>query len=101
MQSIFNKIKQTDASGNSYWMSRDLCVSLGYSDYSKFKKVIDKAEDLCQTNNKNKDDHFAHVSDMIQIIKSTFKKKAFECISLLRIIQTGKKEEPSSFEYLL
>jgi len=98
MQSIFNKIKQTDTSGNSYWMSRDLYVSLGYSDYSKFKKVIDKAEDLCQTNNKNKDDHFAHVSDMIQVGKGASRKveniklSQYACL-LIAMQADGKKDE--------
>ncbi len=98
MQSIFNKIKQTNASGKSYWMSRDLCVTLGYSDYSKFKKVIDKAEDLCQTNNQNKDDHFAHVSNMIQVGKGASRKveniklSQYACL-LIAMQADGKKDE--------
>lgn len=50
MKSIFSKIEQPDSSGNIFWKSRELSSSMGYSEYSKFKQIIDLAKQICKMN---------------------------------------------------
>lgn len=55
----FNSIKQTDANGKSFWNSCNLSKAMDYSEYGKFKRVINKAMNVCRENNQAIDDHFA------------------------------------------
>lgn len=64
---IFKKIKETDATGKSFWNSRHLSKVLNYSEYNKFKRVIDKAINVCQENGQKVEDHFARMSDMVEV----------------------------------
>ncbi|MFH6968891.1 DNA damage-inducible protein D [Flavobacterium sp. FlaQc-28] len=45
--SIFEKLKKTDKAGNEYWSAKDLAKLLGYSRYSSFIEVLDKAKASC------------------------------------------------------
>ena len=45
--SIFEKLKKTDKAGYEYWSARDLAKLLGYSRYSSFIEVLDKAKASC------------------------------------------------------
>ena len=47
-EKIFEEIKHTDENGFEYWYARELMVTLGYKDWSKFKKVIQKAITACE-----------------------------------------------------
>jgi len=67
MQSIFSKIEQTDSSGNVFWKSRELSSSLGYSEYSKFKRIIDLAKQICKENGHEIADNFTPVGEMVKL----------------------------------
>jgi DNA-damage-inducible protein D len=41
--SLFEQIRQTDESGNEYWMALQLSKVLDYADFRNFTGVIEKA----------------------------------------------------------
>lgn len=94
---IFNNIKQIDSNGQPYWKSRDLSEAMNYSEYGKFKKVIDKAIIICQGNHQKIDNHFIRTSDMVQVGSGAFRKvdgfhlSQYAC--LLVAMQADKKKE--------
>lgn len=45
--SIFEKLRKTDKTGNEYWSAKQLAKSLGYTKYSLFLRVLDKAKAVC------------------------------------------------------
>ena len=61
----FESIKHIDEYGNEYWMSRDLALALGYSDYRNFRNVGRKAFEACKNSGINPLDHFVETTDMI------------------------------------
>jgi len=65
--SVFEKIKKINQYGQEYWSARELSNLLEYSEFSKFKKVLDKAIESCKNSEYNDLDHFAQVSDMVSI----------------------------------
>lgn len=72
----FEAIRQTDDTGNEYWSARDLAKVLGYTEYDKFRNTLQKAEIACENSGQVVADHFAHVSDMIQVGKGARRKVA-------------------------
>lgn len=54
-----------------YWFARDLQKLLGYTKWSNFVSVIEKAKDSCKTSNHNVSDHFANVGKMVDIGSDT------------------------------
>jgi len=72
--SPFENIRKTTADGGEYWSARDLAKILGYTEYGKFKNAIQKAEMACDNSGQLASDHFAHVSDMIQVGKGAKRK---------------------------
>ena len=64
---IFEKIKKINQYEQEYWSARELSDLLEYSEFSKFKKVLDKAIESCKNSNYNDLDHFAQVSEMVDI----------------------------------
>ncbi len=70
---IFEDIKRVNEYGQEYWTARDLFLPLGYTEYSKFTPVIDRAMISCKNSGQNVSDHFAHVSEMIKIAIGTEK----------------------------
>lgn len=64
---IFEQIRRTDEQGNEYWSSRELAKAFGYRDYQVFPNVITKAETACRESGQVVDDHFRHLSEMVQI----------------------------------
>lgn len=67
MQSIFSKIEQSDSSGNVFWKSRELSPAMGYSEYSKFKRIIDLAKQICKENGHEIADNFTPVGEMVKL----------------------------------
>jgi len=67
MQSIFSKIEQTDSSGNVFWKSREFSSTMGYSEYSKFKRIIDIAKQICKENGHEIADNFIPVGEMVKL----------------------------------
>lgn len=94
----FNNIKEMDADGKSFWNSRSLSKTMGYSEYSKFKRVIDKAISVCQENNQRVEDHFAHASDMVEVGSGAFRQvdcyrlSQYACL-LIAMQADGRKEQ--------
>ncbi len=72
--SIFENIKHIDFDGNEYWSARELMVALNYTEYNKFIPVIKKAINACKISNQNESDHFAHISEMVEIGSKTKRK---------------------------
>ncbi len=66
-ENIFENIKYTNEYGQEYWKARELQKVLGYTEFNKFKPVIEKAKQSCKTSNNNVLDHFAEVSEMVKI----------------------------------
>lgn len=74
MESTFEQIKQTDADGKPFWKARELSSLMGYSEYSKFRKVVEKAEQVCRENGKDETEHFVRVSDMVGVGSGAFRR---------------------------
>lgn len=70
---IFEQIKKINEFGSEYWNARELYKILGYSEYSKFVPVIERAQESCKNSQQAVSDHFAHVSEMIKIATGTEK----------------------------
>ena len=64
--SVFEKLRKTDKAGNEYWNAKDLAKLLGYSRYSSFIWVLDKAKAACINTGQ---DTFLHFKDF-SVIKS-------------------------------
>ncbi len=67
LKSPFEKIKRLSEDGYEFWSARDLSALLEYSEYRKFKNVIEKAEESCKNITEDVLDHFAHMGDMVEI----------------------------------
>ncbi len=65
--SIFDKIKKINESGIEYWSARGFSELLEYSEFSKFKKVLENAIVSCNNSGYKSLDHFAQVSEMVDI----------------------------------
>lgn len=50
-----------------FWLARDLQSLLGYSKWSNFQNVIEKAQTSCETAGHNVSDHFADVGKMVDL----------------------------------
>lgn len=54
-----------EASGSEYWSARELARVLGYTEYGKFRRAIERAIEACENSDQDVADHFARASDMI------------------------------------
>lgn len=63
----FESIRQTDADGNEYWLSRPLGRVLEYSEYRHFQPVIERAKEACQNSGHAVADHFEEFLEMVEI----------------------------------
>lgn len=61
MEKDFESIKHTDENGIEFWYARELMITLEYSKWGNFIKVIDKAKQSCQNSNISALEHFADV----------------------------------------
>lgn len=64
---VFEEIKHINEFGNEYWSAREFFKVLDYSEYSKFLPVIEKAKIACEMSKQSVEDHFAGVSEMVEI----------------------------------
>ena len=62
---MFEDIKHIDDAGNEYWYARELQVVLGYTEWRKFKGVIEKAISSCKTSKICPSDHFVGADKMV------------------------------------
>lgn len=94
----FEAIRHTDeATGGEYWSARELAKVLGYTEYGKFRRAIERAIEACANSSQDPADHFAHVSDMIATGKGARRK--VEDVHLSRyacylIVQNADPEKP-------
>lgn len=63
----FESIRQTDADGNEYWLSRQLGRVLEYSEYRHFQPVLERAKEACQNSGHPIADHFEEYLEMVEI----------------------------------
>lgn len=82
-EKTFDDIRHIDELGNEYWEARELMISLGYSKWGNFKKVVDKSKIACNISNNNIDDHFADVGKTVPM-PSGAKPKIIEDYQLSR-----------------
>lgn len=66
-QQTFENIKHTDENGAEFWYARELQKVLEYTEYGKFLPVIRKAIEACRKTGFDEGNHFAHVSEMVNI----------------------------------
>ena len=66
---IFESIKHIDEEGREYQLACELQKVLEYTEYRKLIPVINKAKIACENSRLKVDDHFAHMSGMIEIAK--------------------------------
>ena len=66
---IFNQIKHTDEEGKEYWSARELQRVLEYTEWRKFKGVIERAKVACFNSKNNISDHFVGADKMIKLAK--------------------------------
>lgn len=63
----FEQIKKINEHNQEFWSARDLFKLLGYTEYSKFLPVIDRAKQACEHSKQAVPLHFAHVSEMVPV----------------------------------
>ncbi len=95
--SPFETIRRESEEGIEYWSARDLAKILGYTQYNKFTNVVQKAETACVNSQQVIEDHFTHVSEMIETGKGA--KRKFETVFLSRyacylIVQNADSNKP-------
>ena len=71
---IFEDIKRIDNDGNEYWYARELMPLLEYTEWRKFKGVINRAIINCKGSNHNDLDHFVGADKMVSIGSNTERK---------------------------
>lgn len=59
--SVFEKFQKTDKEGKAYWSAKDLANLLGYSKYSLFLQILDKAKAACSNADQEIEIHFKDV----------------------------------------
>jgi len=53
--------------GTEYWFARELCPILGYGGWDGFLPVIERAKESCKTQGIGVDNHFQHLTKMVEI----------------------------------
>jgi len=67
--SPFEVIRQVNEQEQEFWSARALAKLLGYTEFGKFKRAIVRAEKACESSAQSVEDHFSHMSDMIEVGK--------------------------------
>lgn len=93
----FESIRQTDADGNEYWLSRQLGRVLEYSEYRHFQPVLERAKEACQNSGHPIADHFEDYLEMVEIGSGA--KRHIQEVRLSRyacylIVQNGDPSKP-------
>ena len=105
MNKIFDSIRQMDEAGQEYWSARELASVIGYADYRNFSKIIDKAKVLCVQNNKNVEDHFVEVNEMVTIGSEAKRKlksyhlSRYACLLISMSLSSKKENALPALEY--
>lgn len=72
-EQIFESIKHVNEYGQEFWYARELRKVLQYTEYNKFVPVIKKAMTACENSGYSVSDHFAQVSEMVEIGSGAFR----------------------------
>ena len=72
-EKTFEDIKHIDENGIEYWLARELQEILGYTKWSNFLNVIEKAKNSVETSEIEVSDHFADVGKTIKMPKGAEK----------------------------
>ena len=68
LKTSFDVIQQIETDSNTeFWYARDLQISLGYSEWRNFLKVIEKAKEACIAVETPVENHFVDVNKMVDI----------------------------------
>ena len=70
-EKVFEDIKHIDEDGYEYWLGRELMPLLEYTEWRKFKGVINKGIINCKSSNYNISDHFVGADKMVSIGSNT------------------------------
>ena len=70
-EKMLDDIKHIDEFGNEYWLARELQSVLQYTEWRKFKGVIDKAKIACESSGYKALDHFVGADKMVEIGSDT------------------------------
>ncbi|HNS79761.1 MAG TPA: DNA damage-inducible protein D [Syntrophorhabdus sp.] len=62
-----NSVKRTSKRGVEYWVARDIQTILGYVEWVKFEKVIQRAIKACESVGMVHEHHFAQTGKMVMI----------------------------------
>ena len=73
-EKVFEDIKHIDEFDSEYWQARELMPLLEYTEWRKFKGVINRAIINCEGSNSNASDHFVGSDKMVYIGSDTKRK---------------------------
>lgn len=73
-EKMFDDIKHIDEFGNEYWLARELQSILQYTEWRRFKGVIDKAKIASESSGYKALDHFVGADKMVEIGSDTKRK---------------------------
>lgn len=93
----FESIRQTDADGNEYWLSRQLGRVLEYSEYRHFQPVLERAKEACQNSGHQVADHFEDYLEMVEIgsgAKRPIREVRLSRYACYLIVQNGDPSKP-------
>jgi len=65
--SSFEELRLLNQHGAEYWSARDLQPLLGYSQWRRFEKAIQRAITSCQQSGNDPENHFAGVGKMVKL----------------------------------
>lgn len=80
--SLFDSIRHINEHEQEYWSARELAKILGYRDFGNFENVIEKAKESCKNSKQKPKDHFADVTEMVEI--GSWTQRAFPWYQLSR-----------------
>ena len=97
LKSPFEKIKKISEDGFEYWSARDLSKLLEYVQWRNFENAISKAKESCKNNGFEVEDHFADISNMVEIGSVTereiddYRLSRFACYLIVQNADPSKK----------
>src|SRR5688572_2618333 len=96
---LFQKFEQAcyEYQGVECWSARELQEILGYTKWSNFQKVIEKAKDACNNAGIEVSDHFADIGKMVELGSGS--QREVEDVALTRyacylVAQNGDAAKP-------
>ena len=66
-EEIFENIKHINEYGQEFWYARELQNALNYTQWRRFREVVERAMEACETSANIVEDHFAEVGKMVPI----------------------------------